>query len=183
MSMGRIILLATLMIGALASATDPLPGAALLRAGQDESATLGCGPEAERHTIVKHKEHPLPQPGTGKVLVYVIWPGSWKFQGTFRLGINGRWVATLQDGMYSFVEVEPGLLSVCWVGVPAVTRKSIIARPSPTSVFRVTAEAGQVHHFQGGTQFGGNPIIEAVSTDRAAQLLSKVRYVTMEPKK
>jgi hypothetical protein len=150
---------------------------------QEEYAALGCGPQNERHNIVKSNERPTPEPQAGKALIYIVWPGTWKKLPTSRLGINGQWVATIQDGNYAFTEVDPGVLSLCWIGVPASLRVSRIARPSPTSILRLPVEANQTYYFEGGTQFGGNPVLQQVTAERAKQVLAKAKFVTMELKK
>jgi hypothetical protein len=144
--MGSTMTIRVRWCGVVATLIAVTIGRALSAQTQDDLAQtlFGCGPAKERLAMVKHKDRPMPGPSMGKAMVYVSRPGSRFVTPTMRLGINGHWVAVLDEETYSYIEVEPGLVRMCWTSDRAPSSWST-SRP-PLSF---TAEAGRTYYFEG----------------------------------
>jgi hypothetical protein len=140
---------------------------------------IQCGPAHEKHTIIEHKnEHPMPTPASDKAIVYVIRkPGArWRWMAQSKLALNGRWVAVLNRGQYTFFEAEPGLLQLCFAGA--------VGTRTQNSYLLLTAQAGRSYYVRVDT--GAMAVEAAVSEIDEADgrsLLKRSRYATWEVKK
>lgn len=126
-----------------------------------------CGPSTEKDEIVKHKgQHPVPTPSPGKALVFVANGRSFVKSYQQKLAVNGRWMAVLKYSQYSFFEVDPGVLRLCWGGRAARRDDNYLL---------LTAQPDQTYYIR-GTLSG---IIE-VDEAEGKSLLKKKDYVTFE---
>lgn len=116
---------------------------------QTEVSQLGCGPQKEKHKILKHDDLPMPDPSPplGKALVFVARGGVFGSSDPYGLGINGRWVAVLDEKNYAFFEVAPGPLRICWV--QSTKRIRVNTYPGMNNVFLLTAEEGKKYYLRG----------------------------------
>jgi hypothetical protein len=131
---------------------------------------ISCGPGEEKHEIIKHEgDHLVPRPSAGKSMIVVALGGSYTKSYQQKLAVNGAWRAVLKESQYSYFEVEPGILRLCWAGRAAKRDDNyllITARPDETYFLRGTLRS----------------IAELDPVD-ARKFLNKKTYVTYEVRK
>lgn len=128
---------------------------------------VACGPNDEKHEIVKHKETvPVPAPAAGKAMVVVVLGGSFTKSYQQKLAVNGQWRAVMKEKQYSFFEVDPGPLRLCWKSRGAKRDENVLL---------ITARAGETYYLRGTLK----AIVE-VDPAEGPKLLRKMDYVTFE---
>src|SRR5277367_43952 len=91
---------------------------------QDQAAAAraasGCGPnQIDFDVKTDNKQHPLPQPESGKALVYVVSvlktdDLGFKIGGvTTKVGLDANWVGANRSQSYFFFSVDPGDHQIC----------------------------------------------------------------------
>ena len=126
-----------------------------------------CGPSKEKYTIVEHGgEHPLPKAAPDKALIYVIGWGHFAL-GHERVAVNGKWVAYVGKGTYTYLVAEPGLLKFC---------KEFPVGGSP--YLFLTVEAGKIYYVK-TTAVGKGGLLQLEDSE-AESLIRKCRFVTMK---
>jgi hypothetical protein len=146
-----IVAVASCLAPAVAAAQDP----------------LACGPKDEKHEIVRHEgAQPVPAPSAGKAMVAIVLGGSFVKSYQQKLAVNGQWRAVMKESQYSFFEVEPGPLRLCWGGRGARRDDNYLL---------VTAVAGETYYLRGTLRD-----ISEVDPAEGQKLLRKKRYVTFE---
>ena len=130
---------------------------------------IACGPKDEKHEIIKHDgDRPVPAPSAGKAMIVVVLGGSFTKSYQQKLSVNGQWRAVLKEDQYSFFEVDPGALRMCWRGrVAKVENNNLL----------ITARAGETHYLRGTVKD-----ISEVDPAEAPKLLRKKTFVTFEVK-
>jgi len=121
-------------------------------AGDQASAVAAvraaCGPDSVKFSVKSSDgQRALPQPETGKALVYVVEqfdrPRNEIGRPTIRVGLDGAWMGANRGTSYLFFSVEPGEHHLCtdwqslppWLHVPA-SLANLRAEPSETYYFR-----------------------------------------------
>jgi hypothetical protein len=157
----RLNAFAPLVIGALV--TFGVPSVAR---GQEP---IDCGPGNEKHDIVKHdRDQPVPLPSAGKSMVVIVLGGSFTKSYQQKLAVNGHWRAVLKENQYSFVEVDPGIVRLCWGGRGVKRDESFLV---------ISARPGETYYVRGTVR-----AIDEVKADEGQKLLRKKTYVTYEVK-
>lgn len=120
---------------------------------QDQAATAraaaGCGPaEVQFDVKTDKKQHPMPQPESGKALVYVFEDEIQNVSFTIgavttRVGVDGRWVGANHGASYFFFTVDPGEHRLCTAIQSSLKRFSKLG-----SALTFTAEAGKIYYFR-----------------------------------
>ena len=140
---------------------------------------IECGPAKEKHNILEHKnQHPSPDAAPDKAIVYVIRkPGArWRWMGQSKLALNGRWVAVLNRGQYTFFESDPGLLRLCFAGASGTRTLN--------SYLLLTAQAGQTYYVRVDTgAMASEAAAFEVDAGEGRGLVKQSTYVTWEVKK
>lgn len=120
---------------------------------QDQAATArtaaGCGPKETQFDVrTDANQHPMPQPESGKSLIYVFQhekrDPTINYLGqhpTTRVGLDGAWIGANHGKSYFFYAIEPGDHRLCSAWQSRVYGKL-------GSAVRFTAEAGKVYYFQ-----------------------------------
>jgi hypothetical protein len=107
----------------------------------------GCGPERVEFDVkADKKQHPAPQPETGKALVYVFEDLNTNYPlwgVTTKVGVDGSWTGANKSGSYFFFPVEPGDHRVCtkWQS----DEEELASKASAASF---SAEAGKIYYFR-----------------------------------
>jgi hypothetical protein len=128
---------------------------------------LACGAKDEKHEIIKHKgEQPVPAPSAGKAMVVIVLGGSFTKSYQQKLAVNGQWRAVMKESQYSFFEVDPGALRLCWGGRTARRDDNYLL---------ITARAGETYYLRGTLRD-----ISEVDPVEGQKLLRKKSYVTFE---
>jgi len=128
---------------------------------------VSCGPNEEKHTIIKHDDAPsVPMPSTGRSMIVVMVGGSFTKSYQQKLAVNGRWRAVLKESQYSFFEVDPGVSRLCWGG--RVARRD-------DNYLLITAKPGETYYVR-GTLRG----ISEVDPLEGQRLLRGKTYATYE---
>jgi hypothetical protein len=113
-------------------------------------AAAGCGPQQIQYDVkTDKKQHPAPQPETGKALVYVFEEVRGNQLGvgvtgvTSRVGLDGTWIGANRSKTYFFFSVDPGNHRLCtnW-------QSSVASRSKLGSAASLTAEAGKTYYFK-----------------------------------
>ena len=129
---------------------------------------VSCGPQGLKHTVVKHQgERPVPSPAEGRAMIVVIVGGSFYKSYQTKLAVNGEWRAVMNENQYSFFEVDPGAVRLCWAQR---------AGKRDDNFLLLTARAGQTYYIRGTTVRG----ISEVEPAEGQKLLRKKTYVTFE---
>lgn len=129
---------------------------------------VSCGPNDEKEKIIKHKEaSPVPAPTPGKAVMVVILGKAFGKSYQQKLAVNGQWRAVLNESQYTFFEVDPGVLKLCWGGRGAGKRDY--------NYLLLTAQVGQTYYIRGKRQG-----ISEVESTEGRRLLGKMAYVTFE---
>jgi hypothetical protein len=93
--------------------------------------------------------------------------------------VNGRWVAVLDENHYSFVEVEPGPLRICYLAIRnRFADATSFGRPGRENVLLITAEAGRKYFLRGEN----HPVAYEMGEDEWKALAARFTYVTFEPR-
>ena len=150
---------------------------------EHETLYSWCDSRKEKHQIIKLKDHPTPRPSPGKAMIYLMRKGTWRRTQTYRVALNGKWVAVLDENHYSYFEVEPGPLRFCWDTVPKWANFSFLgwdpefpSKLSATNFLLLTAEAGRIYYLI-------PPWKEEITDEEEAQkILSKCQHVTFSVK-
>jgi hypothetical protein len=121
---------------------------------QDQAAAArtasGCGPDQIDFDVkTDKKQHPAPQPESGKALIYVIEvlktdDAGFKIGGvTTKVGLDGAWVGANHSQSYFFFSVDPGDHRLCtsW-------QSSLGSRSKLGSALSLHAEPGQIYYFR-----------------------------------
>jgi len=119
-------------------------------------AAAGCGPSETHFEVTTDKnQHPLPQPETGKALVYIFrvekrTPDVHYFgKETMLAGIDGTWIgANRDDNSFLFLPLDPGSHHLC-VNFDSKLKK--FSRIGTATSF--SAEAGKVYYFRAEIDF------------------------------
>ena len=126
-----------------------------------------CGPKDDKHEIIKHKEAvPVPPPAAGKAMVVIMLGGSFSKSYQQKLAVNGQWRVVMKEKQYSFFEVEPGPLRLCWKSRGAKRDENVLL---------ITAKAGETYYLRGTLK-----AIAEVDPAEGQKLLRKMDYVTFE---
>jgi hypothetical protein len=129
---------------------------------------VSCGPKEDKHEIIKHKgSHPVPLPAAGRSMIVLVVGGSFMKSYQQKLAVNGQWHAVVNESQYSFFEVDPGVLRLCW-GVRSGTRDD--------NFLLLTAQAGETYYIR-GTPLKG---ITELDPAEGKKLLRNKTYVTFE---
>jgi hypothetical protein len=146
-----LIAFVSLVVPSVAAAQDP----------------VACGPKDEKHEIIKHKEAiAVPAPAAGKAMVVIALGGSFAKSYQQKLAVNGQWRAVMKEKQYSFFEVDPGPLRLCWKSRGAKRDENVLL---------ITARAGETYYLRGTLK----AIVE-VDPVEGPKLVRKMDYVTFE---
>jgi hypothetical protein len=146
-----VIAFVSLVVPVVAAAQDP----------------VACGPKDVKHEVIKHKvAPPVPAPTAGKAMVVIVLGGSFTKSYQQKLAVNGQWRAVMNESQYSFFEVDPGPLRLCWGG--RVARRD-------DNYLLITAKAGETYYLRGTLR-----AITEVDPMEGQKLLRKKSYVTFE---
>jgi hypothetical protein len=111
------------------------------------AAEAGCGPKDVRFDAKQDAtQHPVPQPESGKALVFVAQElGETQCKGCAltKVGIDGNWVGANQGSSYFSFAVDPGEHHLCvnW-------QSRLEWRSRAFALTNFTAEPGQVYYFR-----------------------------------
>jgi hypothetical protein len=118
---------------------------------QDQSAIAaaeaGCGSKDARFDAKEDAtQHPVPQPESGRALVYVVQElGEVQCKGCAltRVGVDGNWVGANQGSSYFFFRVDPGEHHLCvnW-------QSRLEWRSRAFALANFTAEPGKTYYFR-----------------------------------
>jgi hypothetical protein len=111
------------------------------------AAEAGCGPTNVRFDAKEDtNQHPVPQPDSGKALVYVVQElGEVQCTGCAlsKVGVDGNWVGANQGASYFSFPVDPGEHHLCvnW-------QSRFEWRSRAVALANFTAEPGKVYYFR-----------------------------------
>jgi hypothetical protein len=128
---------------------------------------ISCGPYAEKHEIIKHKgSYPVPAPSRGKAMIIIGLGKSFTKSYQQKLAVNGTWRAVLKESQYSFFEVDPGIVRLCWGG--RLERRD-------DNYLLITAQPDQTYYIRGTLR----SIVE-LDPAEGRKFIEKKTYVTYE---
>ena len=134
-------------------------------AGQEP---VSCGPREDKHEVIRHKgNHPVPPPGAGRSMIVIVAGGSFFKSYQQKLAVNGEWRAVMNESQYSFFEVDPGVLRLCWW---------VRSGRRDDNFLLLTARAGETYYLRGTTIKG----VSELDPDEGQKLLRDKSYVTFE---
>jgi hypothetical protein len=140
---------------------------------------FGCGPAEEKHDVIRPKgPRPAAEPPPGKALVYIVRRKGARFRNfpQNKLAANGRWVAVLKRGDYSFFFADPGPIRLCYTGDRGLKEGS--------GFVYLTAEAGRTYYLRGDTgAMGQTTKLSLVGEEEGKALVSESKYATFRVKK
>lgn len=129
---------------------------------------VDCGPKGDKHVVIKHKgDFPVPSPAAGRAMVVVVTGGAFSKSYQTKLAVNGTWRAVMNEKQYSFFEVDPGPLRLCW---------SQRGGKRDDNFLLVTARAGETYYIRGTTLKG----ISEMDPAEGRKFVQKKTYVTFE---
>ena len=104
----------------------------------------GCGPAAARFDVMTtKKQHPVPQPDSGKAIVFFI--EDIERGPTMRVGLDGSWIGANKGKSYFFFSVDPGEHQLCTNWQSNHFKETAKRIGSATTVI---AEAGKTYYFR-----------------------------------
>jgi hypothetical protein len=129
---------------------------------------VSCGPEGIKHAVIKHKgERPVASPAEGRAAIVVVVGGSFFKSYQTKLAVNGEWRAVMNENQYTFFEVDPGVVRLCWAQRAGARDDNFLL---------LTAKAGETYYIRGTTVKG----ISEVDPAEGQKLLRDKTYVTFE---
>jgi hypothetical protein len=129
---------------------------------------VSCGSKEDKHEVIKHERDQLvPSPAADRAMIVIVVGGSLFKSYQQKLAVNGHWRAVMNESQYSFFDVEPGVLRLCWA-VRSGTRDD--------NFLLLTAQGGETYYIR-GTPFKG---ITELDPAAGQTLLRNKTYVTFE---
>lgn len=111
------------------------------------TAEAGCGPKDVRFDAKEDAtQHPVPQPESGKALVFVVQEfGEVQCKGCAltKVGVDGNWVGANQGNSYFSFAVDPGEHHLC-----ANWQSRLEWRSRAFALTNFTAEVDKVYYFR-----------------------------------
>lgn len=136
--------------------------------GQSAGLPARCGPENASFDVkLDRSQHELPQPDSGKALIYFISEFGLQSIGPALLthvALDGVWIGANKNGSYFSATVEPGEHHVC-----SILSSKFLGHLVEFTHF--TAEAGKVYYFR-ARYVAGFLFIDAVDSDEARYLIA-----------
>lgn len=148
-------------------------------------ATAGCGPKDVRFDAKEDAtQHPVPQPESGKALVFVVQEfGEVQCKGCAltKVGVDGNWVGANQGNSYFSFAVDPGEHHLCvnW-------QSRLEWRSRAFALANFTAEADKVYYFRTrlfSTRSDYVFDLDLVNTDQGKLLVASSAFSVSQVKK
>jgi hypothetical protein len=151
------------------------------------AAEAACGPKNVKFDVRPDEtQHPVPQPETGKALVYVIedlgqLPDYVGSGALIKVGMDGAWVGASEGASYLFFAANPGERHLC---VNWQSRLEIRSRAF--AMVNFTAEAGKIYYFRARVFSARDDYtfdLDPVNSDQGKFLVASSAFIVSHPNK
>jgi hypothetical protein len=158
--------------------SGPLHSEERLQTNDPRAELFGCGPADERHDVINPNGPPtIAAAQPDKALIYVVRRKGARFRyfPQNKLGANGRWVAVLKRGDYTFFTVDPGQIKLCYTGDRGLTEGA--------GFLQLKAEAGRTYYLRGDTgAMGGSTKLMLLDEEEGRALVGESKSAAFKVK-
>ena len=149
------------------------------------SAEAACGPKDVQFDAKQDAtQHPVPQPDSGKALVYIVQEiGQRQCKGCAltKVGLDGAWAGANQGSSYFFLSIEPGEHHLClnWQ-----SRIDWVSRMFAFANF--VAEPGKIYYYRARIFPGHDDYsfdLDQLNSDQGKFLVASSGFSVSHPKK